>query len=132
MDLNCGNSVIAKQMIRCELPQGRKTELFVNVWDPWETIWNIENPKKPLVGTMCLYQYLDHIVQINTSHEALAEQRDSFCNLVYLRVIEKNLQGMPLKKDQDTMNRYQREPRFNDNREEKHCTHSNERQQAIE
>ena len=36
-----------------------------------KTIWNIENPQKPLIGTMRFVPYLDHIVQIDISHEVL-------------------------------------------------------------
>ena len=51
-------------------------------------------------------RYLDHIVQIDISNEAPAEQRSRYNNLVSLRGFEENLQGMPLIKIQDTMKRY--------------------------
>ena len=45
MYLNCGNSIIT----------GRKTEPSRIFWIDGKTIWNIENPQKPPVGTMRLY-----------------------------------------------------------------------------
>ena len=74
--------------MRSELLQGRKTEPLRVFGINGKTIWNIENLKKPLVGT--IVRYLDHIVQIDTSHEAPAEKRGRYNNLVYLRGIEKN------------------------------------------
>ena len=41
-------------------------------------------------------RYLDRIVQIDISHDAPAEQRGRCINLVTLRGIEENMQGMPL------------------------------------
>ena len=54
MDINCGNSIITKLMMRSELLQGRKTEPLRIFGIDRKTIWNIENLKKPLVGTMSL------------------------------------------------------------------------------
>ena len=54
MDLNCGNSIITNQMMPCELLQGRKTEPLRIFGVDGKTIWNKENRKKPLVGTMRL------------------------------------------------------------------------------
>ena len=55
MDLKCGNSIITKQMMRCELLQGRRTEPLRMFGIDGKTIWITENPKKPLVGTMRLH-----------------------------------------------------------------------------
>ena len=56
MDLNCGNSITTKQMMRCELLQGRKTEPLRIFGTDGKTIWNFEYlNEKTLVGTMRLY-----------------------------------------------------------------------------
>ena len=53
MDLNCGNSIITKQMMRCELLQGRKTD----IWDRWEN--DLEYRKSPKAsGWNCLIPML--------------------------------------------------------------------------
>ena len=46
--------------------------------------------------TDAFVRYLDHIVQIDISHEAPAEERCRYNNLVYLRGIGEDLQGPPL------------------------------------
>ena len=55
MDLNCGNRIITKQIMRCDLLKGRKTEHFRIFGIDGKTTLKIEIPKKPLVGTMRLY-----------------------------------------------------------------------------
>ena len=52
--------------------------------------------KKAIDWNDAFVRYLDHIAQIDTSHEAPAEQRGRNNNLVFLRGIEESLQGMPL------------------------------------
>ena len=56
----------------------------------------VENPPKTTGWNDASARYLDHIVQIDISHEAPAEQRGRNNNLVYLRGREESLQGMPL------------------------------------
>ena len=55
MALNCVNSIIIKQTMRCELLQGRKTEPLQIFGIDGKTIRNIENHHRPLVGTMRMY-----------------------------------------------------------------------------
>ena len=47
---------------------------------------------------MSFLRHLDHIVQIDISHDAPAEQRGRYSHSVKLRGIEENMQGMPLEK----------------------------------
>ena len=96
MDLNCGNSIITKQMMRCEPPQGRKTEPLRILGIDGKTILEYRTSQEnPLVGTMRLYDISTTSYRL-TSYEAPAEQRGRYNNLVYLRGIEENLQDIPL------------------------------------
>ena len=45
---------------------------------------------------MSLYDSLDHIVQIDLSHDAPAEARGRYGNLVNPRGMKANMQGKPL------------------------------------
>ena len=50
MDFNCGNSIITRPMMRCQVLQGRKTEPLRIFGIDWKTIRNVENHQKPLLG----------------------------------------------------------------------------------
>ena len=54
MDLNCGKGIITKQMMRCELLQGRKAEPLLIFGIDGKTIRKIENSQKPLVYIVLL------------------------------------------------------------------------------
>ena len=74
-DINCGNSIITKPMMRSELPQGRKTEPLPKFGIDGKTVWKYGNSQKTIGWNDELARYLDHIVQIDVSHDAPAEQR---------------------------------------------------------
>ena len=97
MDLNNDKSIITKQLMPCELLQARKKTEPLRIFGiDGKTIWNIENHQKATGCSDALVRYLDYVVQIDISHEAPAEQRRRYNNLVYLCAFEDNLQGMPL------------------------------------
>ena len=98
MDLTCGNSIISKQLLRCELLQGRKDRIFANIWDRWENHLQYRKSQKDIVWNDEFVRNLDHIVQIDITHEAPAEQRGRYSNLVNLHGKEETNQGMPLAK----------------------------------
>ena len=61
-----------------------------------KTIWITEKSQEAIGWNDAFARYLEHIVQIDISHEAPAEQRGRYNNLVHLRGIQESLQGMPL------------------------------------
>ena len=95
MGINCGNCIITKPMMRSELLQGKKDGTFANIWDQWENDMEIRKSQKAIGWNDEFVRYLDHIVQIDISHDAPAEQRGRYSNLVNRRGIEANMQGMP-------------------------------------
>ena len=79
-------------MMRCELPHGRKTEPLRTFGIDGKTfLEHTYIPKEAIGWNDAFVRYLDHIVQIDISHEAPAEQRGRYSNLVYLRGMEENL-----------------------------------------
>ena len=66
----------------------KKDRTVANFWDRWENYLKYEKHSKAIGWTDAFVRYLDHIVQIDISHEAPAEQRCRYSNLVYLRGME--------------------------------------------
>ena len=95
-DLNCGNSIITKQMMRCELLQGRRTEPLRIFGIDGKNDLDYSKSQEAIGWNDAFARYLEYIVQIDISHEAPAEQRGRFHNLIHLRGFEESLQGMPL------------------------------------
>ena len=53
----------------------KKDRTFVKTWDLWENDLNYRKSQQATGWNDASVRYLDHIVQIDTSHEAPAEQR---------------------------------------------------------
>ena len=113
----------------------KKHRTFVHIWNRWENDLKCRKKKPKTTGwNDASVRYLDHIVQIDISHEAPAEQRGRYNNPAYLRGMEESLQGMPLirrpgyQKAKWAITEVQRQSR----REMNNCTYSNDRKKAIE
>ena len=74
----------------------KKDRTFVNFWSRWENDLDFGKSQETIGWKDAFVRYLEHIVQIGISHEAPAEQRGRFHNLVHPRGKEESLQGMPL------------------------------------
>ena len=74
----------------------KKDRSFVNIWSRWENDLDYRKSQEAIGWNDVLVRYLEQIVQIDISHEALAEQRGRYNNLVHPRGFEESLQGMPL------------------------------------
>ena len=76
----------------------KKEKTFTNIWDGWKNDSQYRKSQTATGWNDEFVRYLDHIVQIDISHDAPAETKGRYCNLVNLRGIEENMQGMPLEK----------------------------------
>ena len=83
--------------MRCETLQGRKKEPLRRFAIGGKTTCIMENPKRHGWNDV-IVRYLDHIVQIDITHDAPAEHRGRYSNLVNLLGFEETNQGMPLAK----------------------------------
>ena len=52
----------------------KKDRTFVNIWDRWENDLEYRKSQKAIGWNDAFVRFLDHIVQIDISHEAPAEQ----------------------------------------------------------
>ena len=69
----------------------KKDRTFTKIWDRWENGLEYGNSQKAIGWNDELARYLDHIEQIDISHDAPAEQRGRYSNLANLRGIEENM-----------------------------------------
>ena len=60
-----------------------KDRTFVNIWDRWENDLKYRKSQKAIGCDDASVRYLDHIVQIDLSHEAPAEQREKKQSGIY-------------------------------------------------
>ena len=61
-----------------------KDRTFASIWDRWESDLEYRKSQKATGWNDAFVRYLDYVVQIDITHEAPAEQRGRYNNLVYL------------------------------------------------
>ena len=91
---NFGKSIITKRKMRYEARE-RKTGPM-SFGDKWQNDATYRKSQQHIGWSDAWVRYLDHIEQIDISHNAPHEQRGRYHNLIYLRSMDEDRQAPPL------------------------------------